>query len=318
VDRRSLLRAALLTGFGARLGTSVAQDARETPRERYARLQRALLARSGLQFAERDVQLSSPSLRAHVVESGSGEPLLLVHGGNGIGAHWLPLNARLSGRQLIVPDRPGCGLTDSFLYDGVDMRSHGAQFVAGILDAAGTNSASIVGNSLGGYFALCFALAYPERVRKLILAGGPAFSAGYQPLSAEAREARVRGSRQPGRAGLGALVADPANVSSDLLEVFDAALTLPGTEESWRSIWRSARADRTTLSLHAELEKLRAPTLLIWGEADRIDPPQPIAIAIADRLPNARLVLMRNAGHLPWLDQPDECAALIGEFLADA
>ena len=46
--------------------------------------------------------------------------------GNGTGAQWLALMTRLSDQRLIVPDRPGCGLTDGFLYDGVDMRTHGA------------------------------------------------------------------------------------------------------------------------------------------------------------------------------------------------
>jgi pimeloyl-ACP methyl ester carboxylesterase len=286
--------------------------------ERYKRLQSSLFASRRLDFTERDVQIPSLSLSAHIVEIGAGEPLLLIHGGNGVGAQWLPLVTRLPGRRLIVPDRPGCGLTDSFLYDGVDLRSHGAHFVEGVLDALSVERASIVGNSMGGYFALCFALAHPDRVHKLILAGGPAFSAGYQPLSGEAIEARVKGSRQPGRAGLGALTADPARIADDLLELLDTALAVPGSEESWRSIWRSARPDRTTFSLHAELEGLLTPTLLIWGEQDRIDPPQPAAIAISQRLPNARLVLMSEAGHLPWLDKPGECATQVTEFLVQA
>lgn len=73
-----------------------------------------------------------------------------------------------------------------------------------------------------------------------------------------------------------------------------------------------------TFDLHSDVEKLRTPTLLIWGEQDRVDPPIPAAIAIADRLPNARLVLLPDAGHLVWLDKPHECARLITEFLRQA
>src|SRR5690606_10460015 len=117
----------LLLAVAGRSVTATAQGASESPAERSRRLQKALLARHRLEFTERDVQLSSPRLRVHIIEVGRGEPLLLIHGGNGVGAQWLPLIARLSARRLIVPDRPGCGLSDGFLYDGIDMRDHGAR-----------------------------------------------------------------------------------------------------------------------------------------------------------------------------------------------
>ena len=76
--------------------------------------------------------------------------------------------------------------------------------------------------------------------------------------------------------------------------------------------------NRMTFDLHSELEGLRTPTLLIWGEQDCIDPPVPAAIAIADHLPNARLVLLPGAGHAPWFEKPDQCATLVTEFLKQA
>jgi pimeloyl-ACP methyl ester carboxylesterase len=119
-------------------------------------------------------------------------------------------------------------------------------------------------------------------------------------------------ARRPGHTGV---VADPSRIPDDLLELFDARLAIPGGEESWRSIARNTHPNRTTFSLHSELEGLRTPTLLIWGEQDRIDPPVPAATAIAKRLPNARLELLPDAGHMPWFDKSDECATLVTEFL---
>lgn len=313
MDRRSFLQnmvyASVVAGCAKE---AAAQTTPDSAVERYRRLQAAALKNRRLDYSERDVNVTSLGLRAHVIEAGSGEPLLLVHGGNGVGAHWLPLMERLVGWRMIVPDRPGCGLTDGFLYDGVDMRAHGAAFLEGVLDALEVESASIIGNSMGGYFALCFALAHPDRVRNLVLAGGPAGSgraASPVPPPPEAIEARVRGSRQPGGAG------DDGAVADDLRELFDAYRALPGSEESWRSILRNTHPNRMTFDLHSELEGLRTPTLLIWGEQDRIDPPIPAATAIADRLPNARLVLLPDAGHAPWFDKPDECATLVTDFL---
>jgi pimeloyl-ACP methyl ester carboxylesterase len=321
MNRRSFLQKALYASVAAGCARETAAQAKLDPAsERYKRLQTAVLKSRQLDYTERDVDVASLGLRAHVIEVGSGEPLLLIHGGNGVGAHWLPLMTRLVGWRIVVPDRPGCGLTDRFLYDGVDMRAHGAAFVEGVLDALKVEGASIIGNSMGGYFALCFALAHPNRVRKLVLAGGPAGSAraATGAPSAEAVEARVKSSRQPGRPGAGGVVADPSRIPDDLIELFDARLGIPGEEESWRSLLRNTHPNRTTFSLHSELKGLRTPTLLIWGEQDRIDPPVPAATAIAKHLPNARLVLLPDAGHAPWFDKPDECATLITEFLATA
>jgi len=321
MNRRSFLQETLYLGVAAACARETAVQGTIDPTlERYRRLQTAALKSRKLDYTERDVDVARLRLRAHVIETGRGEPLLLIHGGNGVGAHWVPLMTRLGGWRMIVPDRPGCGLTDGFLYDGVDMRAHGAAFVEGVLDAFKIEAASIIGNSMGGYFALCFALAHPDRVRKLVLAGGPAGSAraGSGAPPADAVEARVKSSRQPGRPGYAGVVADPSRIPDDLLELFDARLAIPGDEESWRSILRNTHPNGTTFSLHSELEGLRTPTLLIWGEQDRIDPPIPAATAIAKRLPNARLELLPDAGHMPWVDKLDECATLVTEFLRRA
>jgi pimeloyl-ACP methyl ester carboxylesterase len=323
MNRRDFIERTMYLSIVSAVSTkTAAQPPGDAASARYRTLQAEALMSRQLDYSERYAEIPSLQLRAHVVESGRGNPLLMIHGGNGVGAHWLPLMTRLSGNRLVVPDRPGCGLTDGFLYDGVDLRTHAVAFVEGVLDALAIQEASVIGNSMGGYFALCFALAHPNRVRKLILAGGPAGSAGYgdnyQPLPAEAIEARVKGSRLPGRARFERLVADTSRVPDDLVELLDASAAIPGTEESWRSIVRSARPEFTTFALHTELERLSTPTLLIWGEQDRVDPPQPTAIAIANRIPNARLVLLPDAGHAPWLDKPDDCATLVSAFLAEA
>jgi len=193
------------------------------------------------------------------------------------------------------------------------VRIHAVDFVSGILDALKVERASIVGNSMGGYYALCFALAHPTRVHKLIIAGGPAGSAGLRTLAGEdkaaAIEARMKGSWGP---------AEPGRLPDDLRELIDARRAIPGSEETWRSMMRSARQDRTTLSLHPELKGLRTPALFIWGEQDQIDPPQPAATVIAQHMPNGRLILLPDAGHMPWIEKPEECTAHIAEFLADA
>jgi pimeloyl-ACP methyl ester carboxylesterase len=98
--------------------------------ERFLRAQAVLLAGNGNSVHSRFVQIAEPSLRVQVLEGGQGEPVLLLHGGDGVAAQWEPLLSRLSsGFHIYAPDRPGCGLTDMFNYHNVTLREHAVDFV---------------------------------------------------------------------------------------------------------------------------------------------------------------------------------------------
>src|SRR5690349_15088858 len=114
----------------------------------------------------------------HVLTAGAGDPVLMVHGGNSVAAMMEPLLGRVASRFTVYrPDRPGCGLTGPFDYRGVDLRTHAVAFVESVLDGLGLERVSLVGNSMGGFWCLAFALANPSRVGRLVLVGEPAGSA---------------------------------------------------------------------------------------------------------------------------------------------
>ncbi|MBE7556017.1 MAG: alpha/beta fold hydrolase [Anaerolineales bacterium] len=147
----------------------------DTAQQRFIELQQKLLDHYGVQAKSRYVHLQEPRLRAHILEAGQGEPVVIFHGGDGEAVNWVPLMAPLQGRlHLFATDRPGFGLTDPFDYRRVDLRSHAANFVRSLLDALELESATLMGGSMGGFFALAAALAHPHRVKKLILVGMPA------------------------------------------------------------------------------------------------------------------------------------------------
>ena len=149
---------------------------------RFLRAQDLLLAENGNRVHFRFVQIAEPRLRVQVLEGGQGEPVLLLHGGDGVAAQWEPVLSRLSsGFHIYAPDRPGCGLTDMFNYRDVPLREHAVDFVLSTMDALGLKSANLIGNSMGGYFALVFALAHPERVKRLATVGEPAGSSATIP-----------------------------------------------------------------------------------------------------------------------------------------
>ena len=323
-----------------------AQPALGAKQEAFRRRQEAALAELGVATSSTFIDIESPPLRVQLLEAGAGDPVLMVHGGNSVAASWGPLIELLAPRfHLLMPDRPGCGLTSpSFDYRGVDLRTHGADFVRAVLDAVGHRRLAIVGNSMGGYFAMAFALAHPDRVSKLVLLGEPAGSSSARDLGSHFyhRATGTRGLnallyatalRPPqdaagAREGLarGHLVADPNRVSEALLACFAAGARLPGASRAWRTMvervfvppGRGLFAKKMALSyaLLPELDRLTAPTLFLWGDKDPLGAPDD-GRRMADRMPNARLQVVEDASHLVWLDQPETCAEAMADFLSE-
>lgn len=310
--------------------------------ERFRRLQDVALAEAGVATTSRFIEVRTPPLRVHLLEAGIGEPVLLIHGGNSVAASWAPLLPYLAPRfRLLMPDRPGCGLTTPFDYRSVDLRSHGVEFIHGVLEAIGLQRVALVGNSMGGFFAMAFAIAHPERVSKLVLLGEPAGASGkttslFHRLTGTrglnallyATALRPAGDAAGARAGLarGRLVADPGRVPDSLLACFAAGARLPGAVRSWTTMVEQAFdppgmglfARRTTVThaLLPELDRLTAPTLFVWGDKDPLGTPDD-GRRLVEEMPEARLEVIADASHLVWLDQPNACGEAVAAFLDD-
>ena len=308
-------------------------DSDPAAEEKFLKAQDQLLAGNGNRVRSRFVQIAEPRMRVQVLEGGQGEPVLLLHGGDGVAAQWEPLLSRLSsGFHIYAPDRPGCGLTDMFNYRDVPLREHAVNFVRSTMDALGFKSANFVGNSMGGYFALVFALAYPERVKRLVTVGEPAGSSATIP--AANRLLAMRGLNglmyatvmKPGASATyegfkRILVAHPERLSAAYLDCCTAASEIPGATESWLTLLEDCHIasgqSTLTYSLRPELPKLSMPTLLIWGDKDSFGSPS-LAKQMSRLAPQGRAEVVPDAGHLAWLDQPDTVAALIANFLRGA
>ena len=298
--------------------------------DHFRQAQDRLLSENGGSIHSRFVQLANPNIRAQVLEGGQGEPVLLVHGGNGIAAQWESLLSRLSsGFHVFAPDRPGCGLTDMFDYSHIPLREHAVAFLGSTMDALGLKTATLIGNSMGGYFSLVFALAHPERVSRLITVGEPAGSSAI--IRPSHRLLSTRGINgilystvmKPGPSATyegfkRMLVAHPERLSKTYLDCRTAGSEIPGATESWLTMLEDGitKHGRSTLTyaLRPELAKLTMPTLMIWGDKDTFGPPS-LATEMAGMMPQGKAEVIHDAGHLAWLDQPDEVETLIRSFL---
>jgi pimeloyl-ACP methyl ester carboxylesterase len=287
-------------------------------------MQERYLAQHGTVARRHDVLLAGVNLRTSVLEAGAGEPLLLLHGGGSSAIIFEPLLSRLQNRfHLYVPDRPGCGLTDGCNYQDVPLREHSRDFVKAVLDSFGITKVTLLGSSVGGYFSLVFALAYPERVNKLILLGAPTGIDRRVPLFfiplgiPQFNRLLYRPSASLMRMVLRLLVADKRKLPENIDQVAYAVATLPGAKASWLSLLE----ELITLGhlnprhyIHDELTQLNIPTLFIWGDEDYFAKPSSGEQCCA-MMPQARIEILHEVGHLVWMDQLERCTELIAAFV---
>ena len=109
--------------------------------------------------------------RVHVLEAGEGAPVLHLHGTNTCSLSHLPLLERAEGVRSIAVDRPGFGLSEPAQVPRERFRDAAVEFVDDVLDELGLETSALAGGSMGATWALWYALARPERVRRLALLG---------------------------------------------------------------------------------------------------------------------------------------------------
>jgi pimeloyl-ACP methyl ester carboxylesterase len=291
-----------------------------------------LLGHYGLAPRAARVTLEDPPLDVRVLEVGEGPPLLLVHGSGTSAASWAPLMPHLPGRRLLAVDLPGFGSSGPHDYGARPLRAHAVAQMRSLLDALDLRRAPIVGTSLGGWWALCAALAEPSRVAAVASLGIPAlafpgvrgdpfFTAMTTPgvgrLVARLPPPSTRMVRASmARGALGRRAA--ANTPDEWFETAIASMRMPGWHTAmWSHLNLAFRTGRPRPGNHFsddELRRIRTPVLFIWGEEDVYGGPE-IGRRACAVMPDARLEVLPG-GHAPFLDDPERCGALISEFLA--
>jgi pimeloyl-ACP methyl ester carboxylesterase len=254
---------------------------------------------------------------------------VLVHGGLSDASEWALLAGRLDG-SLIIPDRPGYGLTYRIDYRRLDLRGAAADWLSELVDGLGLERVDLLGASMGGFFALAFATKHPERVRRLVLLGAPVGLHRRIPLFL-----RLWGNPVVGRLisrmkipdvetlrkrAFAGLVEHPERVPVALLEIQLQGEALPGTALATRTMLHavtSLRGLRPRSWMGEDILRLEAPTLFVWGAQDDLARPS-IGAEFSRQMPEAKLTVVDDAGHMPHLDQPGTVAAIIRSFLGQA
>jgi pimeloyl-ACP methyl ester carboxylesterase len=238
-----------------------------------------------------------------VLTAGEGEPLVYLHGAGTVTGFdaLLPLAERF---RLIVPFHPGFGPSadDPTIDDVHDYRRH----YLDLFDELGLEELSLIGHSMGGWIAANFAADHPERVRRLVLVA---------PVGLKVDEHPTQDVFSIPGPELGSYLAAD-------LSVFEGHVPVPPTPEfladGYREMTSAARvlwARPYDLKLARWLHRLRMPTLILWGEADRMIPSGQAPVW-AEHIPGAELRMLPGVGHLVF-DESSEAAEAVAGFVGE-
>jgi pimeloyl-ACP methyl ester carboxylesterase len=262
----------------------------------------------------------------NVVEIGEGPPLLFVHGLSGSWPNWLEqLPVFAASHRVIACDLPGFGRSP-MPAEPISISGY-ARTLDRLFDALHIDAATVVGNSMGGFVSAELAIGFPQRVERLVLVSAAGLSTynnrgATRALPAMRRAERViaayagwlaahsdAATRRPGlrNAALGLVTRHPSRLPAALAAEQLRGAGKPGFIQALQANLNYDFRDRLT--------EIACPTLIVWGEHDRIITVRDAA-AFAQLIPGSRKVVFPDTGHLAMLERPAAFNALLEEFLA--
>jgi pimeloyl-ACP methyl ester carboxylesterase len=255
-------------------------------------------------------------------QQGAGKDVVLVTGVGYGGWFWRWLAPRLAERFRVTTfDNRGTGASDKPAGPyTVDML---AADTAGLLDALGIRGAAVLGHSLGGYIAQRLVAGRPELVERLILASTNFGGSKVIPITAEALQVMTDRRGEPLKLiRRGIAIAAAAGFAERQPETVQALVDyrLSGAVSpaaySAQVMAGAGTAAWSDEQVEAHMGAIRVPTLILFGEEDKVVPPGNAAL-LAARLPGAQVRLLSGAGHIFPVEAPASAAEAIGDFLGD-
>ncbi len=253
--------------------------------------------------------------RLAVDRAGSGPLAFFLHGIGGNRTNWTAqIEALADSFHAVAWDARGYGDSDD--YEGALDFGDFARDALRVLDRFGAERAHFVGLSMGGRIAQDFCARYPDRVATLVLCDTMSDFRGS--MTPEKRAEFIRLRQAPLKAGK-----EPRDIADALVD----SLTGPGASEAARRrLWDSIAAlhkdsylktIEASLSFDrsAEIDRISVPTLLLYGEHDRLTPPG-IGQALHRRIAGSEFAVIEDAGHLCNIERPEAFNAVLRAFLA--
>jgi pimeloyl-ACP methyl ester carboxylesterase len=279
-------------------------------------LPEAQLFPAGTEFTARYLQVDGTRIR--YIDVGRGAPVVFLHG---LGASMYAWRRNLAavaaaGFRVIAFDNRGFGLSDKppAPYDNAAY----ARLAIALMDSLRLTDAVLVGHSMGGAIAAQVAIEYPARVRGLVLVGSAGLGAR-EPLLFRVARWPVLGPAALALRGRGftarllrSTYFDPGKVTEADVDQYYAPVAQPEYGRALRGVLQQFRF----AALEGRLDRIAAPTLVLWGEEDRWVP-MGLGRALAAGITRSAFVSVPHAGHSVQEEAPDEVNHLVIRFLKD-
>lgn len=235
-------------------------------------------------------------------QTGTGHPVLLLHGGGGpqtvLG--WADQLAAQHPVRVLTPVHPGWNGTQR--PDGLSTIRQLAELYAAWLAELDLTGVTVVGNSIGGWIAAELATLDSPRVSRVVLVDAVGLDVPGHPVAAPTspRELAELAYHDPDRFGV-----DPSRLSAE------ARASMAANQQVLRHYAGTTMTDPT---LPDRLGQVNTPTLVVWGDSDRISDLE-VGRAYADAIPGARFELLPEAGHLPQIEAPAALTGVVWPFI---
>jgi pimeloyl-ACP methyl ester carboxylesterase len=239
-------------------------------------------------------------------ERGKGQPVLMLHGGAGPQSvvPWAELLARTRPARVITPTHPGFMGTPR--PEALSSVAALARVYAALIQKLELDGVTVIGNSIGGWIAAELALLAPRLVERLVLVDAGGIEVPGHPVADVFSLTPDQLSRlsyyDPQRFGF-----DPSKLTPELKAMVASNLAA-------LKVYGGNMIDPT---LRARLRAIAMPTLVVWGEADRITDGE-YGRAYAQAIPGAKFELLAGTGHVPQIETPELLAETIWPFIVRA
>ena len=260
-------------------------------------------------------------MQVHYRDEGKGTPIVLIHGTASSLHTWNDWTKELSKNYRVIRmDLPAFGLTGANTSGDYSIESY-TQFLHAFLTKINVDDFYLIGNSLGGNIAWEYAAKYPKKIKKLVLVSASGLPTNKpQPWIFKMAKTPVISSlflyvtpRFFIKKNMKEVYADETKITEELITRYHKMALRTGN--------RQAFIDRAKIDFNLEektkLEKLKSiktQTLLIWGKEDNwipLDNGQRMHKA----LPNSKLVVIENSGHVPMEENPKESLTILKKFV---
>jgi pimeloyl-ACP methyl ester carboxylesterase len=262
----------------------------------------------------------------NVIDLGEGDPIVFIHGLSGSWVNWLeniPHFARE--HRVVAMDLPGFGHSP-MPTEKISISGYG-RIVDELLGALGIDRAVIVGNSMGGFIGAEIALQFSTRVEKLVLVSAAGLSIEHQRNESVLRALERLDNVLIYTGGWAATRSDTITrrprmrreimrLVAHRAELLPAPLIAEQIKGSGKPGFVPAMDALTDYPIRDRLGEISCPVLVVWGEKDRLVPVSD-AYEFGRLIPQARVVVWPETGHVAMLERPAAFNALVDEFIAE-